>query len=638
MVMERRDPIADGSLFSPKRATAEGKDSKAGSTSSSSPLNASSIRSSFENLVRSSPLPKVLQSIQGAGQGERGREETSRSGSVVVAAPKAVRASLIPPPRFTEAEYSTQTNWLSPPKRKDLGDGQALVLFGDWWIAPTGQAASSGDGSRRYSLWGTEYSSFIDASDSLSSQVISRRLGSRLLATEGNEGGVMKVKLVGRVNEAEMRRSFGEKVVQDFAEGVPENWLDVLEADGAAAGGGGSPAPRVSRNEAREARGAMAEVDASNIELGEEDSETLSDDFRPPRRRAKGKRLSIKAEEDEATTSRGTPPARRGAKPKQRSKSPGGPSPPSSRRGRPGRPKKSPLAKFKEEEDAVVSTQAIGGFKTSSRGRRIVPRLDFWKNEGIKYDRGEVIGVKMKEESSAKELGKADEPKKRSRRKRRVEGAKARAHSKREDPSASEGEADGFAEGEADEGQGAADELLDSTRMDAADEGAGDPDDDGDWTPEQEAALSWAQLQVDPTSRNFWQEVAKSVPGNKTADECFQKHFQKHPTPVTRKTKSRTSGAAAGDDTVVANAPSAQIKKQMKKLKGGRWKRLKKAEDEPKESGEPDPMGMTQALLGGSSSQPKTLAAAIVSALAEAQPERDDNDEEEEDFYFDDDV
>ena len=56
-----------------------------------------------------------------------------------------------------------------------------------------------------------------------------------------------------------------------------------------------------------------------------------------------------------------------------------------------------------------------------------------------------------------------------------------------------------------------------------------------EWTPEQAAALSWAQLKVDPTARNFWQEVAKQVPGNKTADECFQRHFHKHPTPVARK-------------------------------------------------------------------------------------------------------
>ena len=50
-------------------------------------------------------------------------------------------------------------------------------------------------------------------------------------------------------------------------------------------------------------------------------------------------------------------------------------------------------------------------------------------------------------------------------------------------------------------------------------------------------------------------------------------------------------------------------------------------------------MGMTQALLGGAAGgKPKTLAAAIVSALAEVQPQEDENDEEDEDFYFDEDL
>ena len=54
---------------------------------------------------------------------------------------------------------------------------------------------------------------------------------------------------------------------------------------------------------------------------------------------------------------------------------------------------------------------------------------------------------------------------------------------------------------------------------------------------------------------------------------------------------------------------------------------------------EGDPLGMTQALLGGGGTgQHKTLAAAIVSALAEAQPEGAGAEEaEEEDFYFDED-
>ena len=199
----------------------------------------------------------------------------------------------------------------------------------------------------------------------------------------------------------------------------------------------------------------------------------------------------------------------------------------------------------------------------------------------------------------------------------------------------------------ADDGKGARVKTEEVTPPASEEDGGSDDSEGEGWTPEQEAALSVAQLQVDPTCRNFWHEVAKAVPGNKTADECFQKHFQRHPTPVNRKTRSLTGEAAtrgnSDGDRMVANAPSAQVKREMKKLKGGKWKRLKRSAPgqgrEEAEEEERDPMGMTQALLGGAAGgKPKTLAAAIVSALAEVQPQEDENDEEDEDFYFDEDL
>ena len=51
------------------------------------------------------------------------------------------------------------------------------------------------------------------------------------------------------------------------------------------------------------------------------------------------------------------------------------------------------------------------------------------------------------------------------------------------------------------------------------------------WTTEQRAALQRAFLTVQPSQRNFWQHVAKQVPG-KTALECCNCKFDELPTPV----------------------------------------------------------------------------------------------------------
>ena len=57
------------------------------------------------------------------------------------------------------------------------------------------------------------------------------------------------------------------------------------------------------------------------------------------------------------------------------------------------------------------------------------------------------------------------------------------------------------------------------------------------WTTEQRAALQRAYLTVKPSQRNFWQHVAKLVPG-KTALECCNCKFDELPTPVEKAKQS----------------------------------------------------------------------------------------------------
>lgn len=488
---------------------------------------------------------------------------------MAMAAPKAVRGSLVPPPRFEEdrvtheqsnvssrsATTSVGPNFgfdLSPPKRRAPdAEGGRLSLFGDWWLVPSAEEDGShdqGGGGRQnecgtgpqYAVRGTEYSSFVeDASDAQGSQRIDRRLGPRLLQTEG---GRHKVKLVGRANDKEMRRHFHPQAASLFVDGVPENWLDVLAAH--------RVCDRASEGGVAAAMAEVEEVDASNAvtetgDLGQQpgddddgdDDTPSSDDFKPlkPRGRRRLRKtglaaaVSPKLERRDPDPSPGTPREK--------------PSPSGRPRGRPpGRKRReSPHSKFRdEEEENVVSTQAIGGFRTSSRGRRIVPRLDFWKNEGVKYDRGEVIGVKMREKDAEPAAVMASPVKRRA--PRRPSGGEGSAIGKRrrgrppKKPKAEVVTPPPGAVAAAGDDENVSDDIFDlGVEVRSSDEGGDGEVGADEWTPEQAAALSWAQLKVDPTARNFWQEVAKQVPGNKTADECFQRHFHKHPTPVARK-------------------------------------------------------------------------------------------------------
>ena len=63
------------------------------------------------------------------------------------------------------------------------------------------------------------------------------------------------------------------------------------------------------------------------------------------------------------------------------------------------------------------------------------------------------------------------------------------------------------------------------------------------WTEEQRAALQTAFLMVKPSQRNFWQHVAKRVPG-KSALECCNCKFDELPTPVEKGRAGLQPGAS----------------------------------------------------------------------------------------------
>ena len=787
------------------------------------------IRNSFENLVRASPLPKVLQKQQtggsvgqitggllshhrvvsvtrsdastSLGRDLAGEGRDGHTGVTTTAtAPKAVRASLVPPPRFSLDADNADNNDdvhlhrprhtsngdasglgvgiskppsplnMSPPKRQPLTGIAKLSLFDDWWIAPLSQSEPGTKSTTGFCIYGTEHSSFIEVMSSQRTEKIRRRLDTHLLLIDGPEAA--KVKLIGRVNEVEMNKLYENHVTQMFATaGVPDNWISVLRSnlkkrtsidlaqeppavdddaeelvvDDVECHGEEENDKEVlleGRDDAAEQRGSPIKVSPSKrkrssererrpiqrlgIDVGDDEAcfcgssrlmKSSPQKARPPEtelsplpeRRGPGRPpasknktlVPIKQEKSQvASTSQPvavTPPKKRGpgrilgSKNRPGSKKPGpkpkkrpppdananasevpiqpkrrGPGRPPGTKNPPGskKPGRKPKNRVNQDEQAV-SIHGVEAFQRSRSGRRVVPHLDYWNNERIKYDSvtGEAIGVTA---SPDKMPGYQRQLKRKS-------PSKPSTSQRQEDHSHH-------------------DDVAQNQEQDT-------------WTREQITALSMAQLQVDPTCRNFWQEVAKNVPG-KSADDCFAKHFQKHPTPVTQKTKARTGSTTScmdgeDDDRIVAHAPSAAVRKQMKHL---RWKRLRKApngEMDAKEgnsapqdvdaekqkeagkqnqakafTGEPgfrrssrlqdqsdlqpgspiqstvgkedqskigllSPMGMTQALFGEGSStggKPKTLAAAIVSALAEVETNRDEDDEEEEDFYFDEDM
>ena len=76
------------------------------------------------------------------------------------------------------------------------------------------------------------------------------------------------------------------------------------------------------------------------------------------------------------------------------------------------------------------------------------------------------------------------------------------------------------------------------------------------WTGEQRAALQRAFLTVQPSQRNFWQHVAKQVPG-KTALECCNCKFDELPTPVEK--VKQTSRLMPGRDSSPIQPPALKL-------------------------------------------------------------------------------
>jgi len=758
------------------------------------------VRASFENLVRSSPLPKVLQqqgwaaraSPVGPGVGSallahqhQHQPQPQHQGATMT--PKPVRPSLVKPiPRFVEEEKEEKSKELAKPVAKPKEEEEQIVILDNWWIRSKGSKHlwQTGD-CTGFEICGTMHSSFTDSTWSLSEDIL-ERLGSRLLRTTDRR----TVKLIGKPN-TEISWNW-----QKFETGVPENWMQALDVEESNAEEGKDPHGHNSKlEETIDANNGNNDIDvdvsaqipASGQEEPQSSMKELATVAESPSKRINqrqkkpiqrlgsvpddeacfcgssrlmkspqkkpsqnasrannfpgvGEILGPRTEQHvgchdaDATvdgTSMATGPSsstekkspRRGRPPKNSPRPRGRPPKESTLRGRPpgssprprGRPKKTEARSYSPKleagesckagvkrnvDEAETKTEAMSSFRTSRRGRRIVPKLEFWKNENIQYDRGEAVGVELKPAIDNKQTSS-----KRGRRKmtmgRKKSGEASRLGKRRfarsvdteEEMSISDGENE-IREEQKRKRKVQQKQQQDSPIHSASNVAKLEGEEDHDlWTPQQIQSLTMAQLQVDPTCRNFWQEVAKYVPG-KTPDECFAKHFQKHPTPTVHKKKSctgmSTSIGKTDDDEILSMAPSAAVRKQMKHM---RWKRLKRfnnkedsvgetlpapseksgkevdlvddenmnyrrssrlrqdkdVESEPsvrKESnsggalleGKEDLDNVTEALMGRlDGSKPKTLAAAIVSALAEVQSDAEEEDEID-DFYFTDDL
>ncbi|KAA6420549.1 MAG: hypothetical protein FRX49_09710 [Trebouxia sp. A1-2] len=143
------------------------------------------------------------------------------------------------------------------------------------------------------------------------------------------------------------------------------------------------------------------------------------------------------------------------------------------------------------------------------------------------------------------------------------------------------------------------------------------------WSEDQKAALQKAYLTVKPSQRNFWQHVAKLVPG-RTALECCNCKFDELPTPV-EKVKQTARSAAAKDSSPIrppalkvaggrVRKPSAAATKQW-----ARQVRWQQRAQEQSDDDSPQPAAQTTGLhrqrsnLGNSqrASATSTLLAAI---------------------------
>ncbi|KAK9832971.1 hypothetical protein WJX74_003179 [Apatococcus lobatus] len=120
-------------------------------------------------------------------------------------------------------------------------------------------------------------------------------------------------------------------------------------------------------------------------------------------------------------------------------------------------------------------------------------------------------------------------------------------------------------------------------------------EDEGGWTCEQFAALEDAYFRkVDPLLDNHWQVVAQHVPG-KTAQECFNKIFEKYPTPPVQKGRQPRTAAAAKPPTAAASRPTASLTTKTGRLKKPTKAAVKKVARSARWEVQQPAMGLSQA-------------------------------------------
>ena len=257
------------------------------------------------------------------------------------------------------------------------------------------------------------------------------------------------------------------------------------------------------------------------------------------------------------------------------------------RAGRSKKPSASPRAAAAAalEPVALIRAEDDQRLRTTRSGRQVFPKLEFWRNEAIARDTdtGAVIGTFRGQAGAAVgtapcPAGKAavDRPRKAVKAERRqlAEDAENAAAGKQSDsPSdvSPRRPPAGLKRLRA-AGGGGGEENPGSSPGAAT--GGG-----GMWTEEQVLMLQEAQIVVDPGVKNYWQRVAARVPG-KSADECYEKLFEGHPTPpreargaVARHYLEGEGGGGGGQRRQKLTKARAR-----KKVRAARWQMRREAQ------------------------------------------------------------
>ena len=232
-------------------------------------------------------------------------------------------------------------------------------------------------------------------------------------------------------------------------------------------------------------------------------------------------------------------------------------------------------AEAKEEEEELVA-EAVEALATSRSGRKMQPPREFWRGQAPVYHDGALVAVSpgKRDALAAHARGRAAVPKPRRAAARALQPAaaarpagaapaqvpagskgpgrprgkaagKADARKDAAGEGAALGEAEAGAEGgeEAEaEGEEAEEAFLRNESARRAGGGA------GGWSAEEQAALSRAYRTVAPDAADFWEQVARGVPG-RAPEECFAQHARAFPTPaaVARRARKRPASPAVLD-------------------------------------------------------------------------------------------